>query len=196
MNLMTVEHIRKTTNAKLNPKKKSELGQFMTPSVIAEYMASLFDDHKKERKLLDCGAGIGSLTISAAKKLKNIKLVDLWEIDPIMREQLEVNMHAIDINFSIYAQDFILGAVENISSDKGERYTHAIINPPYKKINSNSEHRKELRKVGIETVNLYSAFVALTIQLMEQDGQIVAIIPRSFCNGPYYKPFRELILKE
>ena len=196
MNLMTVEHIRKTTNAKLNPKKKSELGQFMTPSVIAEYMASLFDDHKKEIKLLDCGAGIGSLTISAAKKLKNIKLVDLWEIDPIMREQLEINMHAIDINFSIYAQDFILGAVENISSDKGERYTHAIINPPYKKINSNSEHRKELRKVGIETVNLYSAFVALTIQLMEQDGQIVAIIPRSFCNGPYYKPFRELILKE
>jgi adenine-specific DNA-methyltransferase len=134
MNLMTVEHIRKTTNAKLNPKKKSELGQFMTPSVIAEYMASLFDDHKKEIKLLDCGAGIGSLTISAAKKLKNIKLVDLWEIDPIMQEQLEINMHAIKLNFSIYAQDFILGAVENISSDKGERYTHAIINPPYKKL--------------------------------------------------------------
>ena len=193
---MTVEHIRKTTNAKLNPKKKSELGQFMTPSVIAEYMASLFDDHKKEIKLLDCGAGIGSLTISAAKKLKNIKLVDLWEIDPIMQEQLEINMHAIKLNFSIYAQDFILGAVENISSDKGERYTHAIINPPYKKINSNSEHRRVLRKVGIETVNLYSAFVALTIQLMEQDGQIVAITPRSFCNGPYYKPFRELVLKE
>ena len=193
---MTVEHIRKTTNAKLNPKKKSELGQFMTPSVIAEYMASLFDDHKKEIKLIDCGAGIGSLTISAAKKLKNINLVDLWEIDPIMQEQLEINMHAMKLNFSIYAQDFILGAVENIYSDKGERYTHAIINPPYKKINSNSEHRRELRKVGIETVNLYSAFVALTIQLMEQDGQIVAIIPRSFCNGPYYKPFRELILKE
>ena len=196
MNLMTVEHIRKTTNAKLNSKKKSELGQFMTPSVIAEYMASLFDDHKKEIKLLDCGAGIGSLTISAAKKLKNINLVDLWEIDPIMQEQLEINMHAINLNFSIYAQDFILGAVENISSNKGERYTHAIINPPYKKINSNSEHRRELRKVGIETVNLYSAFVALTIQLMEKDGQIVTIIPRSFCNGPYYKPFRELILKE
>ena len=104
---MTVEHIRKTTNAKLNPKKKSELGQFMTPSVIAEYMASLFDDHKKEIKLIDCGAGIGSLTISAAKKLKNINLVDLWEIDPIMQEQLEINMHAMKLNFSIYAQDFI-----------------------------------------------------------------------------------------
>ena len=32
--------------------------------------------------------------------------------------------------------------------------------------------------------------------MLEKDGQLVAIIPRSFCNGPYYKSFRELILKE
>ncbi len=52
-----------------------------------------------------------------------------------------------------------------------------------------------LRKVGIETVNLYSAFVALAVLLMQKDGQVVAIIPRSFCNGPYYRSFRELVLK-
>lgn len=196
MNLMTVEHIRQITNSKLNPKKKAELGQYMTPSVIAEYMATLFNTKEEDIKLLDCGAGIGSLTISAAKKLKKIKLIDMWEVDQIMQEQLEINMQTMQVPFTIYKQDFIFGAVENLISNKGERYTHAIINPPYKKINSNSAHRKELRKVGIETVNLYSAFLALTILLMDQDGQIVAIIPRSFCNGPYYKPFRELILQE
>jgi hypothetical protein len=31
---------------------------------------------------------------------------------------------------------------------------------------------------------------------MEAGGEIVAIIPRSFCNGPYYKPFREILLAE
>jgi hypothetical protein len=74
-------------------------------------------------------------------------------------------------------------------------YTHAILNPPYKKINSLSAHRHELRALGIETVNLYSAFVALAVMQAAHEGQIVAIIPRSFCNGPYYRPFREFILQ-
>ncbi|MCE3268852.1 MAG: site-specific DNA-methyltransferase, partial [Burkholderiales bacterium] len=74
------------------------------------------------------------------------------------------------------------------------KYTHVILNPPYKKISSDSQHREKLRLVGIEAVNLYSAFVSLAILLMKQMGQLVAIIPRSFCNGPYYKPFRKLIL--
>ena len=75
------------------------------------------------------------------------------------------------------------------------RYTHALLNPPYKKINSNSTHRLALRRVGIETVNLYSAFVALAVSQAAPGGQVVAIIPRSFCNGPYYRPFREFILE-
>ncbi len=74
-------------------------------------------------------------------------------------------------------------------------FTHAILNPPYKKINSQSEHRAGLRSVGIETVNLYSAFVMLSIMLLADDGELVAIIPRSFCNGSYYKPFREFLLR-
>lgn len=73
-------------------------------------------------------------------------------------------------------------------------FSHAILNPPYKKIRSESEHRLILRRLGIETVNLYAAFVALSLLLLRRGGQLVAIIPRSFCNGPYYRPFREFLL--
>src|SRR3989338_9291575 len=95
----------------------------------------------------------------------------------------------------MHAADFIEDATFSIQFDCNNRYTHAILNPPYKKICTNSKHRKLLRMVGIETVNLYTAFVALTVLLMEKGGEIVAIIPRSFCNGSYYRPFRNLILR-
>ncbi|WP_275375836.1 Eco57I restriction-modification methylase domain-containing protein, partial [Xenorhabdus bovienii] len=48
----------------------------------------------------------------------------------------------------------------------------------------------------METVNLYSGFVALALKQLRQGGELVAIIPRSFCNGPYYQPFREQLLSE
>ncbi len=53
-----------------------------------------------------------------------------------------------------------------------------------------------MRAVGLETVNLYTAFLGLAIELMAEGGEIVAIIPRSFCNGLYYRPFREWLLKK
>ena len=79
-------------------------------------------------------------------------------------------------------------------NDESTKYTHCIMNPPYKKLSSSSRHRKVLSSIGIEVVNLYSAFVALAIQNMKEGGQLVAIIPRSFCNGVYYRPFRKFIL--
>ena len=57
-------------------------------------------------------------------------------------------------------------------------------------------YRKSLKNVGIETVNLYSAFIALALKSLKKKGELVAIIPRSFCNGTYYQPFSEMILNE
>ena len=47
-----------------------------------------------------------------------------------------------------------------------------------------------LRSVGIEVGNLYAGFVALIVKLLTNGSELVAITPRSFCNGPYFKPFR------
>ncbi len=52
-----------------------------------------------------------------------------------------------------------------------------------------------LKAVGIETTNLYSAFVSLIVKLLEPGAEFVGITPRSFCNGPYFKPFRRDFLR-
>ena len=99
------------------------------------------------------------------------------------------------VSANIFGGDFIEQAADELILNQGT-FTHALINPPYKKINTGSEHRGLLRSVGIETVNLYSGFTALALALLRPGGHLVAIIPRSFCNGPYYRPFREFMLRE
>jgi hypothetical protein len=49
--------------------------------------------------------------------------------------------------------------------------------------------------MGIETVNLYSAFVWLAMLQLAEKGEMVAITPRSFCNGAYFRPFRKTFLE-
>lgn len=172
-------------------------------------MASLFPDGAGDCQLLDAGAGIGSLSAAFLDRWRSggfcfsRVIVDAFELDAALIDHLAFTLeqynHKGDFVANIRQEDFILAAVEtvegNLFSPPIERYSHAILNPPYKKINSNSAHRLALRRVGIETVNLYSAFVALAVAKSAPGGQIIAIIPRSFCNGPYYRPFRDFILE-
>ncbi len=203
---MILEQVRKEASAKLDQQRRGELGQFMTPSHIARFMANLFTPiDLNSLYLLDPGAGVGSLSVafldrwaSGGLPLNHVSIT-AYEIDNMLREQLSQTFsdYSSRKNFAtqIMAEDFIEDAVNQIKTGNPKRFTHVILNPPYKKINSNSQHRLLLRHVGIETVNLYSAFLALSLELLAPSGQLVGIIPRSFCNGPYYRPFREFLLE-
>src|SRR5207302_1126889 len=53
---------RLEVSRKLGPKRRGEMGQFFTPLSTARLMASFFKIGRDELRLLDPGAGIGSLT--------------------------------------------------------------------------------------------------------------------------------------
>lgn len=198
------DSIRRAIAPGLVLKRKTELGQFMTPAPVARFMASLFPPSTMSPCiLLDAGAGVGALSCAFLDRwaasdgfsFRNAQL-DAYEIDPTLCAHLNQTLasysNRLHLSCNVLPDDFIEAAA--MQSLAPRLYTHAILNPPYKKINSLSSHRMILRQVGIETVNLYSAFVALALSRMKPGGQLVAIIPRSFCNGPYYRPFRNMIL--
>ncbi len=204
--------LRIDANRQLNPKTRSALGQFMTPAVVAHYMASLMGILHEDVVLLDPGAGVGSLTAAATQALlgrSHSIEIDAYEIEPVMADYLATTLdccqtaaqeHGVKLKSRIIAEDFILSGVHDLRGGlfgaDTPRYTHCIMNPPYKKISSNSQHRAALRLVGVETSNLYTAFLAIAIKKLVAGGELVAIVPRSFCNGAYFRPFRDLLLSE
>lgn len=180
--------------------RKSQLGQFMTPTSVAQFMASLFVlPLNGGINLIDAGAGQGALTSAFANRAQGRGRITAtaFEFDDQILPDLRANLSAISAlaDCELVERDFIEEAVNCICLNKGARFTHAILNPPYKKIGSDSKYRALLRAAGLETVNLYAGFVGLALELLEPGGELVAIIPRSFCNGPYYQPFRRFILR-
>ena len=64
------------------------------------------------------------------------------------------------------------------------------MNPPYFKLRKDSAHAKLMEKIVHGQPNIYAFFMALAARLLKQNGEIVAITPRSFCNGLYFRGFR------
>lgn len=205
----TLEQERKTLSKSVDSKKKSSLGQYLTPSRTAEFMVSMFSKKNWSAiKLLEPGAGMGSLIVPFYKawsegliKGRTLKVTAV-ELDQDIIFPLANSIQRLNgakrksFSSQIRVEDYVKLATYSIARGEKPEFTHAILNPPYKKINIDSDYRRNLKSAGFETVNLYSAFVGLALRQLERGGELVAIIPRSFCNGPYYKSFREKLIQE
>lgn len=194
-------NIGRIQDEKLARQRKTELGQFVTPACLARFMVDMFPSSaSRVCRLLDAGAGAGALCCAFFDRWLDggfafkFAEVTAYEVDETLCGQLRQNLGG----YGEVVADVIKGDYIRIATGDGLKkgvFTHVILNPPYRKIASKSDHRLMLRAVGIEAVNLYSAFVALALTQAVVGGQVVAIIPRSFCNGPYYRSFRNFIFK-
>ena len=210
-----VDRLRLDASSRIAAAQKAKMGQFLTPAPVARLMASMLSSDGDEVRLLDAGAGIGSLLAACVvefcqrpRRPRRIAVM-AYEVDKQLAGYLpavfrlcreECARVGIAFEGEVLAADFIRSAVDLLRpglfrSVERPRFDCAILNPPYRKINAGSDERKLLRMIGVETSNLYSGFVAATQQLLEPSGELVAIIPRSFCNGPYYRPFRHSFLE-
>jgi adenine-specific DNA-methyltransferase len=206
--LAKVEILRLDACRRVDPDRRAELGQFLTPPDLAGLMARMFGPFPERVRILDAGAGVGTLfaavVAESCARDGRPTAVDAvaHEIDPTLGGYLraamamcrcEASIHGIAFDGEIVLGDFIQRSVDDLARFPGGCFTHAILNPPYKKLAVRSEARLAARSAGIEASNLYTAFVGLSIKLLAPGAELVAIVPRSFCNGPYFRPFRDLL---
>ncbi len=190
-------------------KKRS---QVFTPPEVARFMAGLFTAIPKEYVLLDPGAGIGTLTAAFCERILELRsprkiVAHLFENDPrlipLLRRNLDncrqVLAHAGHwFDYVVHAEDFILATAHGLSAtglfDDGEfavEFDGVIMNPPYSKVRKDSPHARLMAKIVHGQPNIYAFFMALAARLLKENGEIVAITPRSFCNGLYFRGFRQ-----
>ena len=204
-----------------DPQRRADLGQFITPAKVASLMASMLDlaPPPEQLRVLDPGGGNGMLTAAVVAEIcsrpesqrpATMHLVT-WEIDsqfqPLLHRTFEdcetvCRRAGVELSWDVRCGDFILDATDLIGG--GTLFTdtvcapfHVVImNPPYRKLRGNSWERSRLNALGMGTSNIYSAFVWLALELMEDGGELVAVTPRSFMNGVYFRPFREALIEK
>ena len=189
-------------------------GQFFTPPEISRFMAAFFaSPNPKAFRLLDPGAGVGSLSAAFCDRVGQLRCsrqleIHLFENDeallPFLRQTMEhskVHLAALghSLTYCIHeGKDFILDAAAHIfgktslfsgNGSLGE-FDGVIMNPPYFKLNKDSEYAKVMKDVVHGQPNIYAFFLAAAAQLLRPGGELVAITPRSFCNGLYFRDFR------
>ncbi|MEO8527836.1 MAG: N-6 DNA methylase [Pseudolysinimonas sp.] len=203
-----VEDRRVAVNALLDPGTRSELGQFMTPASVASVMAACISIDREDLKLLDPGAGVGSLTAAVVARIIDSEIrpstvtLTAYEIDPFMRQWLAATLAdctqalveiGVQVSTSLIAEDFVQASLR---SDARGTFTSAILNPPFMKMAARGATADRLRSRGWSAANLYTAFWSAAIAQVEPGGDIVAVTPRSYCNGTYFAGFRRFLLRE
>ena len=212
--IATAEEARKSLNATLDPVRRSMHGQFFTPPATARLMASMSTASLKHIRLLDAGAGVGALTAAWIAEICSRPLrpeevtLTAYERDEALLPALRRTLTAceqvcgavgIACKWEVRATDFIEAIVDTLDVGLFQTahplFDVAILNPPYKKFRAESRIRRLLRRINVETSNLYTAFLALVVPMLDDGGELITITPRSFCNGPYFRPFREYLLR-
>ncbi|MDD5615293.1 MAG: Eco57I restriction-modification methylase domain-containing protein [Candidatus Methanoperedens sp.] len=192
-------------------------GQFFTPEQVSAFMVSLFGIPNKTIRLLDPGAGTGILTAAFCERLLNNGktenlTIDVYENDPNILPFLtmvlescksELEYKGLVVEYNIYETDYVLHNKRYFTKSdlmwNGEKpvsYDFIISNPPYYKIDIESPQAIVMNELISGQPNIYALFMALSASMLNADGEMVFITPRSFCSGLYYKKFRQWFLRK
>lgn len=195
-------------DASTSSDERKQRGHFGTPPAIARFMSGMFSEIPPGTvRILDPGAGVGTLSAAICQSVLNQKpprtlFFELWENDPKLISILEGTMRRCqktvraaghEMDFAVRIDDFILANAQRTLFNDGPdpSFDLAILNPPYFKLRKDSPQAQAMSHVVHGQPNIYALFMAVAADLLVSNGEMAAITPRSYFNGPYFNRFRK-----
>lgn len=193
----------------VSKENKKVKGQFFTPSQISNFMGEVASKPtSKNITILDPGCGTAILACSLIEKLVEYELqsielvayetdINLFTFTEQSLQNLKewLNQKNIKFKYTLLACDFI----ENISNSlkkHNESFDYIISNPPYFKLSKDDKRVKLFQDLVQGQSNIYSFFMAVSVNLLKKNGELIFIVPRSFASGQYFNSFRDYFFSQ
>ncbi len=202
----TARHIAMTANH-----DRRAIAQIFTPASVARFMAARASRIGEAFTFIDAGAGVGVLAAAMCERIAGLPkprrvTAELYEMDPAVlpalrqtiaecRKTLAENGHHMDA--AIHEEDFVLRrpAASLYSPSPRTGYADVVLmNPPYSKLAKDSPQGRAFSEIVHGQPNVYALFMAAAVELLKPGGELIAITPRSYCNGLYFREFRRWLL--
>lgn len=187
------------------------IAQIFTPALVARFMAARVPRIGEEFTFVDAGAGVGMLAAAMCERIAGLPkprrvTAELYETDPVVlpalrqtlaecRTILATNGHHLDA--TILEEDFVLRRPTASLYAPAPRTAYAdvvLMNPPYAKLAKDSPQARAFSEIVHGQPNMYALFMAAAVELLRPGGELIAITPRSYCNGLYFREFRRWLL--
>jgi adenine-specific DNA-methyltransferase len=203
------EEIAQEYSKLLTKEIKKKNGQFFTPVEIAIFMAELVDVNfsKKHIRILDPGCGTLILSCVLVEKLiqQNNQIerieIDAYDTDSQLTSEIRKVSdlliewgieRRVEIIINFYNLDFLIANESSIKGDNHSANFDIIIsNPPYFKVGKDDKRLSIFNTRLHGQQNIYSLFLLGAAKLLNENGQLIFIVPRSFTSGQYFQSFRE-----
>jgi adenine-specific DNA-methyltransferase len=194
-------------------KERKKYGQFFTSKETARFMAGLYEIPKDKNiiRVLDAGAGSGILSCALIERLADVSSVRKIELIcyendenvlTLLRQNLDyLKQCEAKLDYEIKTENYITSQYLDFNHmiggrDNPAKFDLVIGNPPYMKIPKDAPEATAMPEVCYGAPNLYFIFAAMGLFNLQDNGEMVYIIPRSWTSGAYFKRFRQYFLNE
>jgi adenine-specific DNA-methyltransferase len=176
-------------------------GSYYTPIELANFLVGLSIKSENE-KILDPSFGDGALLLAAYERLKKVGSSNPYsqlygfEIHEPCKKFIK-NKFSSTLNFkNLKVHDFL-----TVSVVPSKKFSLIIMNPPFirhHKLHKNLKKIKPVEKWGIKqsrTSDIWAFFILHSLDFLEKNGSLAAILPWSFIQADYAKSVHEVLMQ-